>query len=168
MGIILKHKGKIKPKIKGKKGQAGIATYSYYIILSSFLILGVTFFSFFLFSGFKSDINYEPSGLEQQQITSRFLYSGECFAYYDEGTFEVRPLHIDTERMSDEVMDSCINSEDGYKVTLIYGDGSISAESASWTGASTFSYSKNVIVHDEEGEYNGVAVIEVEDKDGSV
>ena len=65
-------------------------------------------------------------------------------------------------------MDSCINSEDGYKVTLIYGDGSISAESASWTGASTFSYSKNVIVHDEEGEYNGVAVIEVEDKDGSV
>jgi len=105
-----------------KKAQAmlGEETFKWIInIILAVLVFGVLLLV--MVNGSNS-ITQTPEGFETDMLLRRFVYSPDCFVYYDYATQRAIPGSIDLDRFSQETLDLCYREPDpglpAFRLTL--------------------------------------------------
>ena len=101
-----------------KKAGFGLAAMVYYAMVSIFILTLIMFTYLFIINGFKLNIIYQPSGIEENVLVNRVIYSSNCFIYYDVDTFRSYPGVIDINKFNQENFDTCLDTNKIVRLTL--------------------------------------------------
>lgn len=117
-----------------------------YVFISFILLFVLMFIFLFAINGFKANIVYHPSGMEEILISSRLFYSPNCFAYYDYETLRTYPLVVDLDKFTQERFETCLSTDNIVNVTIVTKDFSKSVGLENKNLGEV--YEKNIYIYD--------------------
>lgn len=137
-----------------------------YGMVSLFIITAAFFLFLFIIGTMQNSMLETKPTLNRDLLIARFVYSPDCFVKYDVNTMRAYPFVLDWDKFTQDNLNSCMKSKEGFRLTLINGGQYKVINSNAWKGQTDFSVERKVII-DGGTLSSGILRIEVQNEDES-